>query len=199
MNELVWCVPRSLWDEKYHFEGYKEDKDGEMYRFLLENGMFKERVLVEEDKSFKQVIPQGLLRHRDKVYVNQRLSKQTESRLGYSHSLGVGGHLNPEDNLLPHMDIIQMGLHREMSEEVELPKPFSMRYIGITNDERTEVSQMHVGVWFEIGLLSDEVSVREKEKIDGFWRQLSELEDMSNLFESWAFHIYSNYLSTNRH
>lgn len=194
MSELVWCIPREVWDTHINFEGFKSDKSGELYRILLEHGEFKERDLVEDDINFKQVIPQGLLRFGDHVYVNQRLPKQSETRLLYAYSLGVGGHLNPEDDLIPHMDLIQLGLHREMAEEVKMPIPFSPKYIGITNDEQAEVSRVHVGVWFEISLLSMDVTVKETEKLRGFWTNILELDNFAPDFESWARMLYENYL-----
>lgn len=194
MEELVWCIPREEWDQ-VEFEGFKRDEEGEIYRLLLERGVFKPRAAVENDSDFKQVIPQGLLRLNEEVFVNQRLPKQSDSRLLYAYSLGVGGHLNPEDDLLPHMDLIQLGLHREMSEEVVMPKPFSIKYIGITNDEQTEVSQMHVGVWFEIELINKDIIVREIEKLKGFWMKNHQLNSMEAEFESWAYYIYKEYLS----
>lgn len=197
MSELVWCIPRAIWDAEVNFEGFKEDATGELYRILLENGEFRERLLVEEDDNYKQVIPQGLLRSGDMVYVNQRLPKQTESRLLYAYSLGVGGHLNPEDDLIAHMDLIQLGLHREMAEEVKVPIPFSPKYIGLTNDEQAEVSRVHIGVWFEISLLSSDVTVKETEKLKGFWQEVSGLEEYAPKFESWARMLYENYLIRN--
>lgn len=197
MSELVWCIPRAIWDAEVNFEGFKEDKTGDFYRILLKHGEFRERKLVEEDENYKQVIPQGLLRNGSLVYVNQRLPKQTETRLLYAYSLGVGGHLNPEDDLIAHMDLIQLGLHREMAEEVKVPIPFSPKYIGLTNDEQADVSRVHVGVWFEISLLSSEVTVKETEKLKGFWKELAELEEYAPEFESWARMLYENYLIQN--
>lgn len=195
MSELVWCIPRKVWDDYAGFEGFKSDTSGQLYRLLLEHGEFKERDSVEEDINYKQVIPQGLLRFGNKVYVNQRLPRQSETRLLYAYSLGVGGHLNPEDDLIPHMDLIQLGLHREMAEEVAAPIPFSPRYIGLTNDEQAEVSRVHIGVWFEITLLSDNVSVKEIEKLRGFWSSIDNLETLAPKFESWARMLYQSYLS----
>lgn len=196
-NELVWVIPRNMWDDYINFEGFKSDKNGNIYRFLLNNGQFRLRPEVEEDHNWKQVIPQGLLRYKNKVYVNERLPKQSETRLLYAYSLGVGGHLNPEDDLIPHMDLIQLGLHREMAEEVEIQIPFSPRYIGLTNDEKQEVSQHHVGVWFEIQTLSLDVTVKETDKLRGFWSDINNLEIISPKFESWAKMIYKDYISRN--
>lgn len=197
-EEMVWVVPRKLWDEFIHFEGFRKDANGEIYRFLLQNGQFKPRKEMEKDFNWKQVIPQGLLRYQNKVYVNERLPKQSESRLIYSYSLGVGGHLNPEDDLIPHMDLIQLGLHREMAEEVKVPVPFSPKYIGLTNDERQEVSRVHVGVWFEVQVLSMDVTVKETDKIRGFWSDIDNLKILAPKFESWASIVYEEYLAKTR-
>jgi len=197
-DELVWVIPRKLWDEYIDFEGFRKDANGEVYRFLLENGQFKPRKEMEQDFNWKQVIPQGLLRYQDKVYVNERLPKQSETRLVYSYSLGVGGHLNPDDDLIPHMDLIQLGLHREMAEEVKIPVPFSPKYIGLTNDENQEVSRVHVGVWFEVQVLSMDVAVKETEKIRGFWSSINNLKILAPKFESWASIVYKEYLAKSK-
>jgi len=193
-NELVWCVPREAWNRFAHFEGFQKDEKGSIYRFLLNEGKFHPRIDAEHNHNLKQVIPQGLLRYQDYLYVNQRLPKQTDDRLLYAYSLGLGGHLNPEDDLSSHMDLIQIGLHREMAEEAQLPLPFSPKFIGITNDEQSEISSLHVGVWFEIQLVSNEVVINETEKIRGFWSTYHDLSLISSKFESWAKLIYENYL-----
>lgn len=194
-QENVWVIRRDKLNEFISFEGFTTDKSGDIYRFLIEHGKFIPRSEAEQNKEYKQIIPQGLIRFEDKVFVNQRLPKQTESRLNYAYSLGVGGHLNPEDDDIPHLDIIQMGLHREIAEEVAIPLPFIPKYIGLTNDEQQDVSQVHIGVWFEIQPLSMNVVVKEKEKLRGFWTTVSDLEKLSDKLESWAKVIYEDYLT----
>lgn len=193
-KELVWAIPRYIWENFCNFEGYQRDFDGKIYNLLIQYGEFRYRHEIENDLNYKQIIPQGLIRFQDYVFVNERLAKQSEQRLNYLYSLGVGGHLNIHDNLLEHMDLIQLGLHREMTEEVSIPRPFSVKYIGITNDEKADVSKVHIGVWFEVEVINQSVQVKEKEKLEGFWKEIKDLHLISPKFESWAELIYKQYL-----
>ena len=118
MTELIWAIKTK---DIQKFEGFKQDKTGEFYNFLSKKGLFLPRTFLENNSDYKQVIPQGLIVNENKVLLNKRLPGQNENRLNNTISLGFGGHLNPEDNILPHMDLIHIGLHRELAEEITLP------------------------------------------------------------------------------
>lgn len=191
-SELVWAIET---EKLKKFEGFKKDENGDLYNFLSQNGLFLPRDFLETNDKYKQVIPQGLILLNDSVLLNKRLPGQSEARLNNTISLGFGGHLNPEDNILKHMDLIHIGLHRELAEEVTLPIPFKLEYFGLTNSEATDVSRKHIGVWFKITVLNDSVMVNEKNKLSCEWCSVNQLHNYENKFESWASFIYKEIVS----
>lgn len=195
-KELVWCIPINVFN-LFRFNGFNEDKKGIIYKYLIEFGEFKERDKVEQDPSWIQIIPQALVVYNNKILVNKRLKKQTETRLHDKFSLSIGGHLNPEDNFYPHLDIIQMGLFREVSEEIILDIPFSTKYMGLVYDDSSEVSKVHLGVWFLLTPISDTIEINEKDKMEAFFSNIEELENFKDNFESWANIIYTHYIKNN--
>ena len=74
---------------------------------LAERGQFRPRAEAEEDPSWKQVIPYVLLRDGERIFLMRRTRAGGDERLHDRYTIGVGGHVNPED-----ADIIG-GLRRE--------------------------------------------------------------------------------------
>jgi len=114
----------------------------------------------------------------------RRRRQSTERRLHNLYSLGVGGHVNPEDGR--DGDPIVGGLLREWREEVVCDVPAVARLIAMINDDGSPVSQVHLGLVFEIEVTGGRVSVREVEKLEG---EALSLEDMRHHYlsmESWS-------------
>jgi hypothetical protein len=61
-----------------------------------EHGFFVERARAETSPQWKQVIPYSLVECDGRILVVRRLRKGGESRLHEKHSIGIGGHINPE-------------------------------------------------------------------------------------------------------
>jgi predicted NUDIX family phosphoesterase len=109
----------------------------------------------------------------------RRTSQQNESRLHEKVSIGVGGHINPGHNLLA-------GLKKELEEEIAVPRSYGLDFLGILNDESTEVSRVHLGVVYMLRSRSSRVRVRETEKMTGSWVAREELGAMRDAMESWS-------------
>jgi predicted NUDIX family phosphoesterase len=96
-NELTLAIPtEKVWNFiSYQKKGVIKALDASIMDELLQYGVFKHRNELEEDPSFKQIIPYAVICHMDEVYMFKRLNRQTEVRLHNKCSLGVGGHMNP--------------------------------------------------------------------------------------------------------
>ena len=75
---------------------------------------FVDRDYAEYAAEYKQIIPYAVLMQDGKYFLTQRLRKQTEKRLHGMYSIGLGGHINPEEESLD--DVIAGGLRRELRE-----------------------------------------------------------------------------------
>src|SRR5207248_9985524 len=90
----------------------------------------------------------------------------SERRLRHLYSLGVGGHINPED-VAGAADPIEAGLRREWQEEVVYDGHFSTRLLGAINVQTTPVGRVHVGLIFLVEGDRPEISIREVAKLAG--------------------------------
>ena len=106
MEESVFAFPT---DEFWKLMTYKKKGlikgNSEVLKRIVQNGLFLRRSELEEDPSFKQIIPYAIISNKEpersgirqsqSFYLFRRTSKQTEKRLHNKFSLGVGGHMNP--------------------------------------------------------------------------------------------------------
>ena len=149
-------------------------------------GFFVERRHAEGDSGLKQIIPYCVLMRGESVFLLRRKETGGESRLFNLHSIGVGGHINPVDGA---EDILLAGLTRELEEEVALEGAWSAEPLGVINDESQPVGSVHFGLVYGIRP-EGEVSVREREQLEGHWTQASGLLEMlasdREMFESWS-------------
>lgn len=145
----------------------------------------------EENPAYKQPIPYALLRRGDTFFTYRRLGGGGEQRLHGKLSIGVGGHMNRVEGAQNFKQVLSDNLRRELNEElvIEGAGALKIRTIGLINDDATEVGRVHIGVLVAIDLPdSASVDVREKDKLEGKWLPLSELQDKEvyERMESWS-------------
>ena len=156
-------------------------------------GFFLERRRAELDSSFKQIIPYAVVTSPKGVFLLRRFSSQSEARLHDKLSIGVGGHLNPEDGAAsdgtPH-DVLEAGLARELLEELHVDGPWSAEPVGVINDESNDVGSVHFGIVYRVEVPHGRVVVRESDKMEGRFvarRDLAQIHDAERArFESWS-------------
>ena len=97
-DENVLVVPRDLFDEIGSFQGINLNITKYLPTFLQSsNNFFMPREQAEEDPQYKQIIPYALFRHEDKLLRYVRGKKSGEQRLASKSSVGIGGHINQDD------------------------------------------------------------------------------------------------------
>lgn len=142
----------------------------------------------EINTSFKQPIPYVLIKRGDEIFVYERLSQGGESRLHNKLSLGVGGHMNPEEGNFNNQ--LMINLTRELEEELDIDsEDMDLDFIGLINDDENEVGRVHLGILAFLQLSNDAiVEVRETEQLRGFWSTIEELKQPENYdrLESWS-------------
>jgi predicted NUDIX family phosphoesterase len=180
-------------------------------------GRFVDRPLAEQAPAWKQWIPYCVLRcqpphgtteasrrsaSQDRGILRvQRTKGQSEARLHGSFSIGIGGHVEPEDQAVGAAgdggQFFAQALLRELREEIlfgdlEIPAP---RFLGLINDDSTEVGRVHAGLAYALDLsmtlrqAQAAVRVLEISKMHGGFESLAEFfklwQDQAQ-FESWS-------------
>jgi predicted NUDIX family phosphoesterase len=149
---------------------------------------FIDRPTAEMSPEYKQIIPYVLIRRGESWFLLQRTQKQTEARLHHKLSLGIGGHINPDTP-----DLID-GLQKELEEEVGVEGDYELSFVGILNDDTTEVGSVHLGAVFVLDT-EGEVHVRETEKMTGRWIAQSDLPPLRENMETWTQIVYDHFIA----
>ena len=198
--ERVLVVPTEVFHRLGHFQGFSSNVDGFLEELLdPSNVSFRPRDEVEEDPSFKQLIPYVIFRHRDAsgketVFQYTRGRGQGEGRLHSKKSVGIGGHISDID--LPDADrtaaanddggVFREGMRRELDEEVEIDTPYQASCVGMINDDENPVGRVHLGMVHLFDVERPAVRPREDEIIECSFRPVDAiLEDLEE-FETWS-------------
>ena len=140
---------------------------------IREQGFFVERRAAEENSSWKQVIPYVVVKRADSILLLERKKIEGEVRLHGKLSIGVGGHINPEDaqasvgesGALTHSPI-DNGSRREIAEELHVSGRTQLARVGVLNDDSNPVGAVHVGL-VQLMLVEGDVRVATCVKDDG--------------------------------
>jgi predicted NUDIX family phosphoesterase len=162
---------------------------------VTRHGFFVQRSAAETNPAWKQVIPYTVVVRAGHVFLMRRLSKGGEARLSNKLSIGVGGHVNPED-AAPSVDDhgvsslhpIDNGSRREIEEEIHVSGDTHLFRIGVLNDDSNPVGAVHVGL-VQLMVVEGEVRVRETEHLEGHFvspEELVRLRDQGANFETWS-------------
>jgi predicted NUDIX family phosphoesterase len=159
----------------------------EILHIIATKHIFIERAKAEKSPEFKQIIPYVVIRHDDDYFVLERTSKQTESRLHHKVSIGIGGHINPGRTLM-------QGLQQELDEEVAVDTKYTLHFVGILNDDSTDVGRVHLGAVYELRAAERKVTVKETEKMSGEWMRREQLVSVRDAMETWSQIVYDDFI-----
>lgn len=184
--EHVLCVPTLLFHELGHFQGFNAHVERYLQTLLdPTHTSFRPRNEVEEDPSYKQLIPYCIFMHEGAVFNYRRGKAGGEGRLHSKRSIGIGGHISSTDRL--HGDRrYQAAMQREISEEVILESGFTDRCVGLINDDETPVGRVHLGIVHIFDLESAKVLPREESILETGFAQPAELLQSRDSFETWS-------------
>lgn len=185
MPEDVLVVARSHLLPRGGFHGFSRERLPASLSAIAEHAFFAPRDRVEEDPSFKQIIPYVVLRHGDRIFLVTRTRGGAEARLREKLSIGLGGHITPEDTA-DAADPVAAGMERELTEEVELPPGWRARPVGVLNDDVEPVGRVHFGLVYVADLPSPDVRVRETGKLAGTFATREEIREAYPRLESWS-------------
>jgi predicted NUDIX family phosphoesterase len=188
-EEMILVVRRSLLESLGIFQGFTPDVDRYLPSMLArENNFFAPRSAAENDPSLKQIIPYALVIGGGKIFRYKRGKSSGEKRLVAKGSIGIGGHMNDEDEGLFALDrdAYLAGVQREIDEEIQIPNPRSHRIVGLINDDSTEVGQVHLGVVHVVELSAPEATKRESAITEVGFFTPAELRAEREFLETWS-------------
>ena len=184
----ILVTPSSVLDRLGRFQGFEPDADRYLSELLAPGiASFRPRPDMEDDPSYKQIIPYVIFRSGDLVFRYTRGKSQGEARLHAKQSVGVGGHVDEADaEGRATLDAYELALRRELDEEVILGSNGTLRRVGLINDDDTPVGRVHLGVVHIYELDRPDVLAREEGLADAAFVTLDELRAHAHRLESWS-------------
>ena len=201
MNELVLAVSREALDvgtESGIFPIDLNSIDSEAYallpRHIADN---KSDSSVALGKLFPQILGYvQLVNEQGEILSYARKGK--EKGLHGLRSIGVGGHVSHEELVtaiyrsddptqLPKLtELIQLGLRRELLEEVGIDIGTYMEANQLLVSDSNITSQVHVGLPMQLNVKESDISLDESEFLDARWISVEELKATVDIYEPWS-------------
>ena len=190
-DENVLVIRRSLFDQLGSFHGLNFEPEKYLQALLSRgNNFFLPRAQAETDPTHKQIIPYAIITHNNRVLHYVRGKKAGEQRLVAKGSIGIGGHMNQEDESLFNFAIdeaaYRAGVEREVNEEIKIESPFEDRIVALLNDDTTEVGRVHLGIVHVFRLAEEKVQKREAMITNVGFLEKEELLARRENLETWS-------------
>lgn len=141
---------------------------------------------------YKQPIPYIVINKGEKFFVTERLEGAGEARLHGKLAMGVGGHMNPIENVESFLDVLHENTLRELDEELIVHhngESIDIVMNGLLNDDSDSVGQVHIALLGKINLKENQdLEIKEVEQLKGHWFTLEELlsPEIFPRLESWG-------------
>ena len=207
MNELVLAVSREALDVGTASGIFPIDLnsiDSEAYallpRHIADN---KSDSSVALGKLFPQILGYvQLINEQGEILSYARKGK--EKGLHGMRSIGVGGHVSHEELVtaiyrsdeptqLPKLtELIQLGLRRELLEEVGIDIGTYMEANQLLVSDSNITSQVHVGLPMQLKVVEADITLDESEFLDARWISVEELKATVDIYEPWSQLIIQN-------
>ena len=191
--EHVLCVPRTTIFPDGVWHGLVDRGLERVLRTIRAASEYRPRDAVEQDPTMQQIIPYCVVHNPfDETYLlTRRLRQSTETRLHHLYSLGIGGHVNPEDGCSA-ADPVVGGLIREWQEEIACASPATARLVALLNDDTNPVSSVHLGLVFLVEPKAGPVQIRERDKLEGECLTIEEMRRHYLSMESWSQMVFDD-------
>jgi predicted NUDIX family phosphoesterase len=183
-EERVFVVPRAAVPDAAGWYGLRTTDLDAFVAGVERDGRYEPRSRMEQDPSFKQIIPYLVLRDGARYFLMQRTNAGGDPRLHGRYSIGVGGHLNPGDGGLLG------GLRREWNEELVAGFVPSFRLVALLNDDTTPVGAVHLGAVYLADAAGRPVAVRETDKLTGDFAEPEAVGKVRDRMETWSSIVF---------
>jgi predicted NUDIX family phosphoesterase len=183
-DELVLCVRTRIIMGTGSWRGMLYGDVAQYVDLIAAEGDYKPRGEIEDDPAWKQIIPYLVMRNRGRIFLMRRTRAGADARLHERWSVGIGGHVNPEDGG------VAGGLMREWTEELAADWTPDFHLVGLLNDDSDSVGQVHLGVVFSTEAAGREVAVRETDKMEGAFVAPLDVLRIYDRLETWSSLLY---------
>ncbi len=180
-DEHILVVKREYLFPDGAWSGLNEVDMQEYLHLVKMHQEFHPRSLMETNPMYKQIIPYFVFAYDGNYFLMERKAQSSEQRLKNKITLGIGGHMKKEDM---SGGIFDWG-RREFHEEINYTGNFSIKPLGILNDDSNEVGKVHVGFVFLLEGDSDKISVKSELK-SGHLASREECMARKNRMETWS-------------
>jgi len=191
-EEQVLVVERKVLEQVGMFQGLTSDVDRYL-RKLFAPGIlgFMPRPQAEADPAYKQLIPYVIISFAGRYLTYIRGRRAGEARLVGNRSIGIGGHINPTDEMpLFNADSYETtylnAVAREVAEEVSVEANHTDSIVALLNDDSNEVGSVHLGVVHHWILDSPKVNWREEMITQMAFMSSAELRELRDTMETWS-------------
>ncbi len=190
-QEQVLVVERNVLEQAGSFQGLTFDVKRYLDKLFVQGvPRFIPRSQAEVDPAYKQLIPYVIMACDGKYLSYVRGKRAGERRLLGNRSIGIGGHINPADDMpLFNADFYETYLtavEREVAEEVSIDTSHTDRVVALLNDESNEVGSVHLGIVHYWNLDAPKVSKREQMITQMAFMTPAELEEVRDTLETWS-------------
>lgn len=202
-TEQVMVVKTELFRQLGYFEGFCADTENYLETlFDAGNTSYLPRDEMEEDPSFKQLIPYCIFQHIDEdgnlsVFQYTRGSGGGETRLRSKKSVGIGGHISTldADDVSPYF----VGMQRELDEEILIESEYDQSLVGLINDDSNDVGKVHLGIVHQFTVELPNVRSREDDIAEAGFSPIETVMGELDSYETWSkFCLESLYGSWDR-
>lgn len=190
-EEQVLVVERKVLEQAGMFQGLTFDVERYL-RELFARGVprFIPRSQAESDPSYKQLIPYVIMTYGGKTLSYVRGRRAGEVRLVGRRSIGIGGHINPVDEMplfdADFRDAYFAAVSREVAEEVSVEAGYVDRVAALLNDDSTDVGKVHLGIVHVWNLDGPRVTKREQMITQLAFMSPAELQEVRDSLETWS-------------
>ncbi len=190
LEEQVLVVERKVFEEVGAFNGLALDTQKYLNKlFAPRIPRFMPRPQAEKDPSFKQIIPYVIMTCDGKYLSYVRGKKAGETRLVAKRSIGIGGHINPTDDMPlfgNFFDTYLAAVQREVAEEVSVETTYKDKVVALLNDDSNEVGQVHLGIVHLWTLDEPKVNRKEQMITQMDFMMLTKLQEVRDTMETWS-------------
>jgi predicted NUDIX family phosphoesterase len=189
-DEQILVVERNVFENAGAFNGLALDVQKYLDKLFVSGvPRFMPRPKAEKDPSFKQLIPYVIMTCDGKFLSYVRGKKAGETRLVAKRSIGIGGHINPTDDMPlfgNFFDTYLAAVQREVAEEVSVETKYKDRVVALLNDDSNEVGQVHLGIVHLWMLDEPKVERREQMITQMGFMAIPELQEIRDTMETWS-------------
>ena len=190
-EEQVLVIERKVIENIGIFNGLMFDVERYLRKIFVQGvPCFMNRSQVEKDPGYKQLIPYVIMSYNGKYLSYVRGKRAGETRLVGHRSIGIGGHINPADDMpLFNTDFYETYLaavDREVDEEVSVETGHTNHIVALLNDESNEVGSVHLGIVHFWALDAPKVNKREQMITQMAFMTSAELQAAKDSLETWS-------------